>query len=163
VGWIATGTLAGLIFTIHVVGLVLVHGEYTDPFTVYDAILPGNSISELTAYHCTKSDSRINGQLNSDQVSCAIFPQDGYFDIIHAEGHHNEITELTFYATNVSLGQILLHWKPIVRPNVNTATIGWSSPHYSVDVYGWNTDSHSIEVYGKELHYQKYVRIIMIH
>src|SRR4051812_26657476 len=74
-GWVATGALVGLIFTIKVVGALFVQGDYTDPFTRYDAIMPGNPITVLNSYHCSMSQSRINGQLNPSYFSCAIFPQ----------------------------------------------------------------------------------------
>lgn len=133
-GWIASGTLAGLIVTIKLVGLFLVQGEYTDPFTRYDAILPGEPISALTSYHCSEQRSRINGQIIPSDFSCAIFPQDGFFDIIHVEGRNSEITELTFYATHVSLGDLALHWKPTVRPQSIENSLGWNYGYYSIAV-----------------------------
>src|SRR6266496_2094702 len=78
-GWIATGTLVGMIITIKLVGLFLVHGEYVDPFARYDAILPGNPIGALSAYACSITESRQNGRLDRDHFICAIFPQDGFF------------------------------------------------------------------------------------
>ena len=161
-GWIATGALAALIVTIKVVGLMLVQGEYTDPFTRYDAILPGQSVEALASYPCLITQPRVNGRLDADHFSCAIFPRDGFFDIIHVEGNNSIITEAIFYATNLKLGQLLLHWKPVVRPQVKTTVVGWITHNYSVDVYGWNVDGYSSEVYGKDLQYQKQVRIITV-
>jgi hypothetical protein len=161
-GWIATSTLAGLIVTIKVVGLFLVQGDYTDPFARYDAIMPGNPISVLSAYHCSVSQSRINGRLNLDHFSCAIFPQDGFFDIIHVEGRNGKITELTFYATHVSLGELALHWKPVVRPKANITFIGWSTHNYLVEVYKGNVGGYPSEVYGKDLQYVRQVHIFTV-
>ena len=106
----------------------------------YDAILPGHPISALSAYTCSISESRINGRLDPVYFSCALFPQDGFFDIIHAEGLNGEITELTFYATNVKLGQPALHWKPVVRPKITGKSIEWDYGYYSIAVIGFKLD-----------------------
>jgi hypothetical protein len=139
-GWIATSTLVGLIFTIQLMGSLIVHGDYPDPFARYDSILPGHPIQALSEYPCSISQSRINGQLIPGYFSCSIFPQDGFFDIIHIEGRNDEITELTFYATHVSLGELALHWKPAIRPQSTGKTIEWGYGHYSLDVVGSKVD-----------------------
>jgi len=139
-GWIATSTLVGLIFTIQLMGLLIVHGDYTDPITRYDAILPGNPIRALTSYHCSVSEKRMNGQLILSDFSCSIFPQDGFFDIIHVEGRNREITELTFYATHVSLGDLALHMKPAIRPQSIENSIGWNYGYYSIAVVSSKLD-----------------------
>ncbi len=139
-GWIVTSALVGLIVTIQVMGSLVVQGEYPDPFAHYDAISPGNSTQALSEYPCAISQSRSNGQLVPSHFSCAIFPQDGYFDIIHVEGRDNEITELTFYATKVTLGQLALHWKPAFRPQSTEETMVWNNRFYRLEVVGSKLD-----------------------
>ena len=133
-GWVATGTLAGLIVTIKLVGLLLVQGAYVDPFTRYEAIMPGQPMSALTAYNCSIIQPRINEQLNTSKFSCSLFPQDGTFDLIHVEGTNQAITEVTFYAANLNLGQVMLHWNPNAHPKTNGSSIDWNAGYYSIAV-----------------------------
>jgi len=150
VGWIASGALVGVVVAIKVVSLILVHGDYIDPFSRYDAILPGNPINVLSSYDCSVTVTRINGRIDPVYFSCAILPQDGYFDIIHVEGRNKEITEVTFYATNVNLGQPLLHWRPLAHPKVTDKSTEWKAGFYS------------IAVLGTKLNYQVPIRIFTI-
>jgi hypothetical protein len=133
-GWVATGTIAGLIVTIKLVGLLVVQGEYVDPFTRYETILPGQPMSALTAYNCLITQPRINGRTDTTHFSCSLFPQDGSLDIVHVDGINDSITELTFYAANLNLGHVLLHWKPFARPTSNGTSIDWNSDTYSISV-----------------------------
>ena len=149
-GWTATGVLTSLALAIKLIGLILVQGQYIDPFSRYDALMPGHPTTAVEPYHCSVNETRINGRIYPVYFSCVILPQDGYFDIIHVEGLRNQITEVTFYATNVNLGQPLLHWQPLARPKVT----GQSTE--------WNTNSYSIAVLQTKLNYQTPIRIFTI-
>ncbi len=162
IGWVATGTLVGLIFTIKFVGLLLTGGKYTDPFKRYTAILPGNPINVLSSYNCSITQQRVNEQIDSSRFMCVIFPQDDFFDIIHIEAQNNKITGITFYATNVSVGQLLLHWKPRIRPQIEGITIGWNTADYSIEVIKMDAARNSSEFNDNHLQYDMQLRIITI-
>ncbi len=148
--WMITGALLGLTLAIKLAGFIFSNGTYPDPFVLYDTILPGQPMSALDAYPCNLSENRMNGQVVTGHFTCIIFPNDNIFDTIHVDIWNNRITEVVFYATNLPLGQVALHWR---AP---------SSLHSSRGALAWDADNYSIEVLGKHLEYQKQIRIITV-
>ena len=62
----------------------------------------------------------------------------------------------------MSLGQLLLHWKPRLRPQIKGISIGWNTANYSIEALKKDADRDALDVYDKQLRYDVQIRIITI-
>lgn len=139
-GWVLRGSLAatcictGLIVTFKGVGSLLSSNVAVDTLTAYDSILPGMPMSALAQFPCHYQTNGVNQQLVPARLSCTIFLQDALFDSIHVELDSGYITAVNFYASELQVGQIALHWQPTQPMQFTKHVTKWASGAYTIIV-----------------------------
>lgn len=124
---------------------------YADPFITYAAILPGQWAAALDVFACQSIETRMNGRLLAGRSSCAIFPEDGFFDLVHVESRDSRITEVTFYATQMQVGDMILHRGRYSIKQIPNA----------IKQFSWEADTYTIEIVATPSHYQDRVRLVI--
>ncbi len=149
ISWITSATIAGFVVIIKLASVLQFGGDYPDPFTRYDAIMPGQPASALNPYHCQMIRNRLNGEIIPEHLTCMLLPKDGVFDIIAVDILNSQIKAIAFYVSNVELGDILLHWRPSDNIQVTRSNVRWRN-------------KYDIEVTGRDLKYHSQVQIIWV-
>jgi hypothetical protein len=108
----------------------------SDPFAPYQAILPGQPSEVLADFHCDPINGRTNGQAVTWDSFCAVYPQQGTFDIINVHSRNSQITEVVFYATKLQLADFLLgHGYPVAQQRgERSLRLTWQYPTYSIKI-----------------------------
>lgn len=135
-GWIVTGTLAGLILTIKVFSIIVGHADYIDPFVHYEAIMPGHSVAALASYPCHESESRVNGEVVFDKLTCVLYPQNEPFDMVSVHIRDERIESIAFYSSHIQLAQAALHWQGTIKLQVGRSKLDWNASNYKVEAVG---------------------------
>lgn len=141
-GWAAfgsftvTGVCAVIIFTLKLIGSLLITNVYVDPLATYDAILPGMPMAALASFPCNYQTQAANIQFTPERMTCQMALQDTLFDTIHVEIGSGYITAINFYSTDLQVGQIALHWQPTQAIQYRNGTMKWESGDYTIIVRG---------------------------
>lgn len=133
--WIISGVAVGFVIVVKLTGTLLYGGEYPDPFVAYDSLLPGQPAATLQE-HCPMFPNRINGEIIQEHLTCVLIPTNETFASILLDIWNNRITSVTFYVRNVTLGEVLLHWKAAGNMQRMSGSIRWFSNDYCIEAIG---------------------------
>jgi hypothetical protein len=76
----------------------------SQPFAVYDSILPGRPSAALDGFRCQQAFDR------NSTPPCSILPEGGLFHLINVTTRQGKITEVNFFSESLQLGDLLHQW-----------------------------------------------------
>ncbi|MEZ4670404.1 MAG: hypothetical protein R3E39_21055 [Anaerolineae bacterium] len=151
IGLVVTVVVVSNIFLAHILSIATNHVP-SDPFATYLMILPGRSLAALNDFDCHLATKRVNGQLDDGRrASCALFPKDEAFDIIHIDTLGGRIIQVIFYTHEIQVGEIMLRW----------GQYGTRRTPSGITWLRWEYENYFIETTAEPFHYHDRVRMIV--
>jgi hypothetical protein len=125
-----------------VVALVLVFRstENTDPFAVYDALVPGQPVAILDDYPCRFTPVPAEGLEGT--VFCQIYPETGPICLVTVLGQGDTIQTLSFALDGIQVGHLAQRWgRPdaVQRGSGFMITRWGNSIQATTQAFGWFT------------------------